>query len=311
MEIVLKTLGWHEFGVPSSLQLFCNGDRYLFNCGENCNRFHLEHKLHLARTKYIFLTSLSVRTMGGLLGTLLSIEMAKIPQICVVGPKHTRQLINAMRQRISKLMTIQIDVNEVIHCKKEYQLFPDLRLWAIPLTVPYPIISKQEEYLQEMKQTMHSENSQKTSSKEVSEEFSACKRPREAMNDSVELENIESLIEEEVMKKSCVEKYSILYHLQMPSTIGKFDTKAAEALKIPKGRLYGQLKAGLTICLEDGTFIYPHQVCGETQKGISIVLYEHIENSFSLPLIENYFRTVSSSPRFFFHVGPSSVCYTH
>lgn len=44
---------------------------------------------------------------------------------------------------------------------------------------------------------------------------------------------------------------------------GKFDIQKAAELKIPKGPLYGKLKGGVTVQLDDGRVITPDQVVGE------------------------------------------------
>jgi len=43
---------------------------------------------------------------------------------------------------------------------------------------------------------------------------------------------------------------------------GKFDVAKAEKLNIPKGPMYGKLKNGITVTLNDGTVILPEDVLG-------------------------------------------------
>jgi ribonuclease Z len=52
---------------------------------------------------------------------------------------------------------------------------------------------------------------------------------------------------------------------------GKFDLEKAQALKIPPGPIYGKLKQGATITLEDGRQINGQELCGETEIGRKIV----------------------------------------
>ena len=48
---------------------------------------------------------------------------------------------------------------------------------------------------------------------------------------------------------------------------GRFDIEKAKALKIPPGPVYGKLKQGATITLEDGRQIDGKKLCGEPEKG--------------------------------------------
>lgn len=59
------------------------------------------------------------------------------------------------------------------------------------------------------------------------------------------------------------EKVTSSYNVFIVETLevkGKFDLKKAEKLNIPKGPLYGLLKAGKAITLQDGTVIQPEEV---------------------------------------------------
>lgn len=52
---------------------------------------------------------------------------------------------------------------------------------------------------------------------------------------------------------------------------GKFDLEKAKALKIPPGPIYGLLKQGKTITLEDGRKINGRELCGEPEIGRKVV----------------------------------------
>jgi len=51
---------------------------------------------------------------------------------------------------------------------------------------------------------------------------------------------------------------------------GRFDIEKAKALQIPPGRIYGQLKRGETVTLNDGRIIDGTQLCGPTEMGRKI-----------------------------------------
>jgi len=61
------------------------------------------------------------------------------------------------------------------------------------------------------------------------------------------------------------------YRIQEKDRPGRFDAEQAKALGIPFGPLYGKLKAGATITLEDGRQIDGTTLCGADRPGRSVV----------------------------------------
>jgi ribonuclease Z len=61
------------------------------------------------------------------------------------------------------------------------------------------------------------------------------------------------------------------YRVQEKDRPGTFDVAQAQALGIPSGPIYGQLKAGKTITLEDGRQINGQDLCGPPRIGRSLV----------------------------------------
>ncbi len=60
------------------------------------------------------------------------------------------------------------------------------------------------------------------------------------------------------------------YRVTEKDRSGRFDIDKAKALKIPPGRVYGQLKRGETVTLLDGRTINGKDLCGETEIGRKI-----------------------------------------
>jgi ribonuclease Z len=61
------------------------------------------------------------------------------------------------------------------------------------------------------------------------------------------------------------------YRIQEKNRPGRFNLEKAQALGIPPGPIYKDLKAGKTLCLEDGRQIDGREFCGPDQMGRSIV----------------------------------------
>ncbi|MBD2515227.1 ribonuclease Z [Nostoc sp. FACHB-973] len=60
------------------------------------------------------------------------------------------------------------------------------------------------------------------------------------------------------------------YRVAEKDRTGRFDIEKAKALQIPPGRVYGQLKRGETVTLEDGRVIHGVELCGPTEIGRKI-----------------------------------------
>ena len=60
------------------------------------------------------------------------------------------------------------------------------------------------------------------------------------------------------------------YRVEEKDRSGRFDIEKAKALQIPPGRIYGQLKRGETVTLNDGRVIDGTQLCGPTEIGRKI-----------------------------------------
>ncbi|MFN6560459.1 MAG: ribonuclease Z [Nostoc sp. ChiSLP01] len=60
------------------------------------------------------------------------------------------------------------------------------------------------------------------------------------------------------------------YRVAEKDRTGRFDIEKAKALQIPPGPIYGQLKRGETVTLEDGRVIHGAQLCGPTEIGRKI-----------------------------------------
>mgnify|MGYP002777034539 CR=1 FL=1 len=60
------------------------------------------------------------------------------------------------------------------------------------------------------------------------------------------------------------------YRVVEKDRVGRFDVEKAKELEIPPGRIYGQLKRGETVTLNDGRIINGSDLCGPTEIGRKI-----------------------------------------
>ena len=61
------------------------------------------------------------------------------------------------------------------------------------------------------------------------------------------------------------------YRVDQKPRPGRFDVAMAKQLQIPPGPIYAELKAGRTVCLDDGRVIRGEALCGPPRPGCSIV----------------------------------------
>ena len=84
------------------------------------------------------------------------------------------------------------------------------------------------------------------------------------------------LFEDDDIIASCVpvrhRMESYAYSVEEKPRPGRFDADAARALGVPFGPLFGQLKAGQTITLPDGTVISPDGLTGPPRTGRKVVV---------------------------------------
>ncbi|CAG7725545.1 unnamed protein product [Allacma fusca] len=93
--IFLQVLGTGANGAPTSLYIFADQTRYMFNCGEGSQRLAHEHKLKLGRLENVFITSKQWDKIGGLPGMALTIQDIGMPVLTLHGPPGLQHIFNA------------------------------------------------------------------------------------------------------------------------------------------------------------------------------------------------------------------------
>jgi ribonuclease Z len=78
---------------------------------------------------------------------------------------------------------------------------------------------------------------------------------------------------------------SVCYIMKNHPQRGKFDTKAAIKLKVPKGPAFSRLARGENVTLEDGTVVTPGQVLAPTKDGRGFAVVELPNISYVEPLL--------------------------
>ena len=100
LSLLLQVLGSGSYGGPTSLYLYTDHRKYLFNCGEGTQRLTSQLSLGgaLSQLEHVFITSKTWRHLGGLPGVCLSAKAAGAPDITIHGPPGCMELYQATKR---------------------------------------------------------------------------------------------------------------------------------------------------------------------------------------------------------------------
>lgn len=90
----VQRIGYHNLAVPPSLQVVSLHSTYLFNVGENSQRFRFEHGLSIGKICNIFLTDTSTSCIDGLIGLMFALEGTMIQRLTVFGPPSIKEIMH-------------------------------------------------------------------------------------------------------------------------------------------------------------------------------------------------------------------------
>ncbi|GBE61793.1 Ribonuclease mitochondrial, putative [Babesia ovata] len=109
----VQQIGWYNLSVPPSLQLVTYRNTYLFNVGENSQRFRYTHKLSIGKIACVFLTAVNSSTVDGLTGILLAVERTSVETLRIFGPPPTKALVEAIKEQSFINPTLEVYAHEI------------------------------------------------------------------------------------------------------------------------------------------------------------------------------------------------------
>ena len=95
--VTVEVLGVSPSETEPTVLLTVDGCRYVFNVSEGVQRFCMEHKVRLKKSRGIFLSSMSSAHTGGVPGMLMTLSDIGITELSLGGPPGTGALIDATR----------------------------------------------------------------------------------------------------------------------------------------------------------------------------------------------------------------------
>jgi len=243
-------------GGPSTLVLYTDHRRYLFNCGEGSQRLitQLSISRTLAQMENIFLTSKTWRNMGGLPGLCLSIRSAGAPDVTVHGPKGVMDIYEATK---GFLLLFEFDV--LAHNGSD--VFDD--------------------------------GSIKVDSVELARN---CQKPVLSLNQSPwNVDYLEGFDDPEKVNPNVrrskpvgpPSETAMAYIIAVAPKKGKLNASKCVEMGVPPGPLLGKLKNGEDITLDNGDIIKSTDVCDPEELAKNFLVVEAPDTEYLESLITN------------------------
>ncbi|KAH8582753.1 mbl domain containing [Cryptosporidium sp. chipmunk genotype I] len=256
-EIHFQRIGSKHLLSPPSLVLTYNGNKCLINVGENIQRYCFEHKIRLARLRSILLTNISVETIGGLPGLLLTLIGVGVQKLRIVGPEPITQYLlmfgyvirNQKRQKNSLNTVVSINSQEFLDNFDGVK--SDLEIEIIQIMPTSSLEPLKLELDHELSLECYLNYSLSVPQTCVSVEHNMCPSSKKRCTEN---------------SLSCLSSPSILYMLEFPEKRGKFDVIKAKELGVPPGPLYSKLKNGESVQISGSKIIQPNDVCSPPIK---------------------------------------------
>lgn len=97
MRSYVEIIGSGSYDCSSSIQLFFDDGRYLFECGDGTQRLCTEYGTRLSKLRGVYLSTLTAPSVGGLFGLLLTAADTGKQKMSIIGPTGLAQLFLAAK----------------------------------------------------------------------------------------------------------------------------------------------------------------------------------------------------------------------
>lgn len=229
-------------GVSCTAVKFNDGDVWLFDCGEGSQVQIQKSQIHSAKVTKIFITHLHGDHLFGLPGflcTLGTIDRKEQFTLEIYGPLGLRRYVRESLNLSRSPLNFQYVVHELV--PKEWQYPEDLRGWKID------------------------------------EEANCSLHPQEILGKKIESTGNTWILFEDahgsVRAGPLVHRVPCFgFVIQEHDTPGTLNSKLLLDKGLKPGPLYGKLKKGESITLENGEIIHPSDVVGQPFRGNRVTI---------------------------------------
>lgn len=298
----------------SSVLLFFDKQRFIFNAGEGLQRFCTEHKIKLSKIDHMFLTRVCSETAGGLPGLLLTLAGMgdEGMTVNIWGPSDLKYLVDAMRSFIPNAAMVH---SHSFGSMPEASSIPPSDFDSHKFADPIVLVDDEVVKISAILLNPSCSNMSNLASSE---------RPGEDTNQF--LESLAPCSQSSPRKSGAMLKpgdISVIYACELPEIKGKFDTAKAVALGLKPGPKYRELQLGNSVMSDrQNVMVHPSDVLGPSSPGPIVLLVDcptlsHLEDLLSIKSLNDYYTDSTDRHKdgkkfvnCVIHLGPSSVTIT-
>ena len=268
-------------GGGSSLLLSCAHKRYLFNCAEGAQRTITEDCPHrsLAQMAGVFITRKKWSCLGGFPGLALSVKDAGAPDVHIYGPRGCNTLFEATKNFV-QLYEFEVFPHNVddVHADKDISVESIPIEYSGPQVVPPPPTYTPWDGLVKLR-------------------------------DGPDGKPIFKEKAEHSITHSPIDQGVVCYLITVNGKPGALDPAKCQRLGIPPGPLYGQLKAGRSVSLANGTVVQANEVLSVPSPPSKCLVVDCPSDHYlpSLTKVLSKERCVDEDFAYVFHFTPNSV----
>ena len=290
----LQVIGTGSCEMSPSFCLFTDSRRYIFNCGENFQRFTREYRMKILKEPMLFITRVSWRNLGGLPGFAMSYRDSGKTHLRVHGPGRIAQFAEVTRYFIGRERLKLVTNGEPTPGCTEGS------------TVSADVYSDENVTITTVELEPQSEVERRESPDAVSSlddddviggEESNAPKPKRIRRGS----------------ESPLPASTAAFICKLVDTKGKFNPERARELGLKKGPIYKRLVAGESVTAPDGRVIHPSDVIGAKQIGPTFIVVEcpnkdYISSVVSNPKLQSsYFSNLRQELALIVHLSPLEV----
>ncbi|XP_077995055.1 zinc phosphodiesterase ELAC protein 2-like [Glandiceps talaboti] len=259
----LQVVGSGPPHCPPSLFLFSDviNRRYLINCGEGTQRVMNQHRMKISRLENVFITSLSWKNIGGLVGLTLTLrDTCHSKKVNYYGPPGLSEVLSAAR-----VFAVLDGIDTVCKTYDELPITNETcTIQAVPIyekiqdfsAVGFISLGKDAEIVKgtplgSILQSMDVEEKDDSDDELSSPEAKRMKLSTAFGGDM-----------------------TVAYIFKLKDKPGNVVTQKAVALGLPPGPSYRELKLGNTVTTAEGKTIHPEDVLSPTERGQHCIILE-------------------------------------
>lgn len=254
----IQVLGTGANELAPSFYLFTDSKRYLFNCGENLQRFRTEFRLPFAKLQSIFVTHVSWKNLGGLPGLTMTSRDQGITNLNLYGPELLEQFAEATRYFVGR-KKIQLvtpwSTEGGNKCKSE----------------PQSLYEDENVKIRTVHICSNESSNQSKSDSDSSSDEKASRSPQ--------------LKRRKVVRTNS--NRTAAFVCKLCDVPGKFDAERAKELGVPPSPLYKKLRNGESVTTSEGRVVHPHEVLGPSKIGPVMIVVECPDESYIPSLVSH------------------------